>query len=55
MRKYAVLRPRCWSGMNRIFSFCCQPHSSTAAAFDEVQTVPPRSPTKLLTAAAELM
>ena len=35
--------------------FCCQPHSSTAAAFDDVHTVPPCSPTKLFTAAAELM
>ena len=51
----AVLRPRCWSGRNRIFSRCDQPHLSEASAFDEVQMVPPRSPTNDLIDAAELM
>src|SRR3954467_8922942 len=51
----AVLRPRCWSGRNRIFSPRSHAHFNVAAAFDDVQTTPPRSPTKDLIAADELM
>src|SRR5262245_16096067 len=52
---YAVLRPRCWSGRNSTFSPRAHAHLSVAAAFDEVQTTPPRSPQNAFIDAAELI
>ena len=51
----AVLRPRCWSGKNSTRWPRSKAHSSTVAAFEEVQTIPPRSPQKPLSAAEEFM
>src|SRR6218665_1678914 len=51
----AVLRPRCWSGKNSTRCPRSNAHSSTVRAFDEVQTMPPCSPTNDLRAAEEFM
>src|SRR5205814_1080610 len=51
----AVLRPRCWSGRNSTFSPLPSAHSSARLALDDVQTTPPRRPTKPLMSAEEFM
>ncbi len=51
----AVLRPRCWSGKNSTRCPRSKAHSSTVFAFEEVQTMPPRSPQNALSAAEEFM
>ena len=51
----AVLRPRCWSGKKSTRWPRSNAHSSTVAAFEEVQTMPPCSPQKPLSAAEEFM
>ena len=51
----AVLRPRCWSGKKNTRGFLSHAHSSTARAFEEVHTSPPRAPQKALSAAVEFM
>ena len=52
---FAVLRPRCWSGKNSTRCPRSNAHSSTVAAFDDVQTMPPCSPQNPLSAADEFM
>src|SRR5437667_1705140 len=52
---YPVLRPRCWSGRKRIFSFLANAQLNAPLAFDEVQTTPPRSPQNALMAAVEFI
>ena len=51
----AVLRPRCWSGKKKTRGWRSQAHSSTARAFDEVHTTPPRAPQNALSPAVEFM
>ena len=50
-----MLRPRCWSGKNSTRVFCRKAQSSTARAFDDVQTAPPWRPTNAFSPAVEFM
>ena len=50
-----VLRPRCWSGKKSTRWPRSKAQRRTAGALDEVQTMPPCSPQKALSAAEEFM